>query len=299
MSCRSHIESVTIFDRISPKKRPLLGEVPVDHSSTIGDCPHHRQLATALVVIAVVLRRRIDISRAWFVTLICGYMETSLYLPVKSFLEEAGYTVKGEVGSCDLVGLSDNDPPVVVICELKLSFNLELILQAVDRAAMADEVWIAARVSAKGKGREADKRYRDLCRRLGIGMLGISDVGDVSVIVSSISPMPRTNPKRRSRLIREHKRRRGDPAVGGSTRAPIMTAYRQQALGCALALASGPLRVRQVRSGIPDAGKILLANVYGWFERLDRGVYGLTPAGQEALQRWPQQETPATIVVPS
>ncbi|EGL62515.1 hypothetical protein AGRO_4774 [Agrobacterium sp. ATCC 31749] len=218
-------------------------------------------------------------------------METSLYLPVKGFLENAGYTVKGEVGGCDLVGLSDDDPSVVVICELKLSFNLELILQAVDRAAIADEVWIAARVSAKGRGREADKRYRDLCRRLGIGMLGISDTGDVSILVGSVTPMPRTNPKRRSRLMREHQRRRGDPAVGGSTRAPIMTAYRQQALGCAVALVSGPLRVRQIRSSVPDAGKILLANVYGWFERLDRGVYGLTEAGQEALQRWPQPAT--------
>lgn len=217
-------------------------------------------------------------------------METSLYLPIKGFLEKAGYTVKGEVGGCDLVGLSDGDPPVVVICELKLSFNLELILQAVDRAAIADEVWIAARVSARGKGREADRRYRDLCRRLGIGMLGIVDTGEVSMIVGSISPMPRTNPKRRSRLMREHRKRRGDPTAGGSTRAPIMTAYRQQALGCALALSSGPMRVRQVRSSIPDAGKILLANVYGWFERLDRGVYGLTPAGCEALQRWPQQD---------
>lgn len=217
-------------------------------------------------------------------------METSLYLPIKGFLEKAGYTVKGEVGGCDLVGLSDGDPPVVVICELKLSFNLELILQAVDRSAIADEVWIAARVSARGKGREADRRYRDLCRRLGIGMLGIADTGEVSMIVGSISPMPRTNPKRRSRLMREHRKRRGDPTAGGSTRAPIMTAYRQQALGCALALSSGPMRVRQVRSSIPDAGKILLANVYGWFERLDRGVYGLTPAGCEALQRWPQQD---------
>ncbi|QSZ59280.1 DUF2161 domain-containing phosphodiesterase [Rhizobium sp. ZX09] len=223
-------------------------------------------------------------------------METSLYLPVKDFLEEAGYTVKGEVGGCDLVGLSDNDPPVVVICELKLSFNLELILQAVDRAAIADEVWIAARVSARGKGREADRRYRDLCRRLGIGMLGISDAGDVSIIVGAVSPMPRTNPKRRSRLMREHQRRRGDPTAGGSTRMPIMTAYRQQALGCAVALASGPMRVREVRSNIPDAGKILLSNVYGWFERLDRGVYGLTEAGHEALQRWPQQDVPAKAV---
>ncbi len=157
-------------------------------------------------------------------------METSLYLPVKGFLEAAGYVVKGEIGGCDLVGLSEGEPPVVVVCELKLSFNLELVLQAVDRAAMSDEVWIAARVSAKGRGREADKRYRDLCRRLGIGMLGVSDTGEVIVIVSSVSPMPRTNPKRRSRLVREHQRRRGDPAVGGGSRAPIMTAYRQRAL---------------------------------------------------------------------
>lgn len=215
-------------------------------------------------------------------------METSLYLPVKGFLETAGYVVKGEIGGCDLVGLSADDPPVVVICELKLSFNLELILQAVDRAAVSDEVWIAAKVSAKGRGREADKRYRDLCRRLGIGMLGISDAGDVSVIVGSVTPMPRTNPKRRSRLMREHQKRRGDPALGGSTRTPLMTAYRQQALGCAVALVDGPLRVRDIRAGVPEAGKILQSNVYGWFERLDRGIYGLTDAGRAALARWPQ-----------
>ncbi|SCX31578.1 hypothetical protein DSM25558_5260 [Agrobacterium sp. DSM 25558] len=217
-------------------------------------------------------------------------METSLYLPVKAFLETAGYSVKGEVSGCDLVGINGDEPPVVVICELKMTFNLEVILQAVDRSAIADEVWIAAKISAKGRGREADKRYRDLCRRLGIGMLGISDRGDVSVIVASISPMPRTNPKRRSRLVREHQKRRGDPALGGSTRKPVMTAYRQQALGCAAVLVAGPLRVRDVRASVPEAGKILLSNVYGWFERLEKGVYGLTDAGRDALIRWPQTE---------
>ena len=213
-------------------------------------------------------------------------METALYPPVKAFLEQAGYTVKGEIGGCDLVGVSADDPSVLVVCELKMSFNLELILQAVDRASIADEVWIAARVSAKGRGREADKRYRDLCRRLGFGMLGISDQGVVSVIVGSVTPMPRTNPKRRSRLMREHHKRKGDPAIGGSTRMPLMTAYRQQALGCASALASGPLKVREIRVKVPEAAKILQGNVYGWFERVDRGVYGLTPVGHEALERW-------------
>lgn len=217
-------------------------------------------------------------------------METSLYLPVKSFLEEAGYVVKGEIGGCDLVGLSNDDPPVVVVAELKLSFNLELILQAVDRATISNEVWIAARISSSGRGREADKRYRNLCRRLGVGMLGISDAGEVSVIVGSVSPMPRTDPRRRSRLMREHQKRRGDPVLGGSSRTPIMTAYRQQALACAATLTAGPLRVRDIRTNVPDAGKILLSNVYGWFERLDRGVYALTEAGRIALQRWPQPD---------
>ncbi|WP_440412814.1 DUF2161 domain-containing phosphodiesterase [Neorhizobium petrolearium] len=215
-------------------------------------------------------------------------METSLYAPVKTFLESFGYEVKGEVGGCDLVGLSETDPPVVVVCELKLSFNLELILQAVDRAATSDEVWIAARVSASGRGREADKRYRDLCRRLGIGMLAVSGAGEVSVIVSSVSPMPRTNPKRRTRLVKEHRRRRGDPAIGGSTKVPVMTAYRQQALACAAALVHGPLRPRDMKTAAPNAGSILLANYYGWFQRVEKGVYALTELGRQALERWPE-----------
>jgi hypothetical protein len=212
-------------------------------------------------------------------------METSLYLPVKAFIEAAGYEVKGEVGGCDVVGLMPGNPPVVVVCELKLSFNLELILQAVDRAAIADEVWVAARVSATGRGREADARYRNLCRRLGIGMLGVSDRGEVSVIVSAVSPMPRTNPKRRTRLVREHQMRRGDPQLGGSTRTPIMTAYRQQAMLCAEALSAGPLRPRDIKAhaGAEDAGKILLNNVYGWFERVKPGVYQLTELGRAAV----------------
>jgi hypothetical protein len=211
-------------------------------------------------------------------------METSLYLPIKNFLENAGYTVKGEIGGCDLVGLSEGDPTVVVIGELKLVFNLELILQAVDRATVADEVWIAARISAKGRGRESDRRYRDLCRRLGFGMLGVSDAGEVSIIVSSASPMPRSNPKRRTRLVKEHRKRAGDPALGGSTKVPIMTAYRQQALACAAAMADGPQRPRDLKPIVPTAGQILLKNYYGWFEKVDKGVYRLSDAGALAVE---------------
>src|SRR5258708_20953169 len=185
-------------------------------------------------------------------------LETALYLPVKRFLENLGFTVKGEVGGCDLVALSAGEPPIVVIGELKLSFNLELLLQAVDRAGACDEVWLAAKMSVRGKGRESDARYRNLCRRLGFGMLAVTSTGNVEVIVKPPTTSPRRNPKKRSPLIAEHRRRAGDPALAGGTRAPIMTAYRQQALACASALSRGPRRVRDLKPEIPDAPKTLL-----------------------------------------
>ena len=84
-------------------------------------------------------------------------LETLLYRPVKAFLEGLGFVVKGEVGRCDLLALRGDDPPVVVIGELKLTFNLELVLQGVDRASAWDEVWLATRLSSRGKGRKRCK----------------------------------------------------------------------------------------------------------------------------------------------
>ena len=37
---------------------------------------------------------------------------------------------------------------------------------------------------------------------------------------------------------------------------------------------------------MPDAPKILLGNVYGWFVRVERGVYALSDGGKAALVRW-------------
>lgn len=215
-------------------------------------------------------------------------LETSLYRPVKTYLETLGFEVKGEVVGCDVVALRDGEPPLVVVCEMKAQFNLELVLQGVDRAAACDEVWLAARLSRRGNGRESDRRFRALCRRLGFGLLGVTEGGRVEVLLTPSAPPPRRDPRRRSRLVEEHRRRNGDPTAGGGARKPIMTAYRQRALACAAAMAGAPKRPRELKEHAPDAAKMLLSNVYGWFVRIERGLYGLTPAGIEALARWPQ-----------
>ncbi len=213
-------------------------------------------------------------------------METDLYLPVKRYLESLGLTVKGEVKGCDLVGLSDGEPELLVIGELKSAFTLELVLQAVDRTAVADEVWLAVAASKRGRGREGDPRVKKLCRFLGFGLIAVTLTGLIEVIVEPAPWKPRRDGRRRSRIVEEFRRRRGDPILGGSTRLPQMTAYRQQALTIADALRCGPLRPRDLKPIAPDAAKILQADVYGWFERVERGIYRLTDGGSAALLTW-------------
>jgi hypothetical protein len=213
--------------------------------------------------------------------------ETFLYPHVKRYLESFGFQVKGEVCGCDLVALRGEEPPLVVVGELKLAFNLELVLQGIDRMAACDQVWLAVRL-ARRRGRESDRRVLKLCRLLGFGLLGVSAAGRVEVLVEPKPWRPRSDGKRRTRLVTEHRRRLGDPVLGGCSKTPIMTAYRQQALACAASLSAGPRRTSEVKAVIPDAPKILLHNVYGWFTRLERGVYALTRAGSNALIQWPQ-----------
>jgi hypothetical protein len=207
--------------------------------------------------------------------------ETALYDAVKRFLERQGFEAKGEVIGCDIVAVRPGEPPMLVICELKLQFNLELLLQAADRMAMADAVWLA--VPRTRRGRDRDRRVTKLCRLLGLGLLTVGADGIVDVLAEPAPYRPRTNQHRRRRLLREHERRRGDPTPGGSTRRTIMTAYRQRALVCAEALHQGEATTRRLAAITPEAPGILLRNAYGWFERVARGTYRLSEAGHAAL----------------
>lgn len=62
--------------------------------------------------------------------------ETELYAPLKAYFEQYGYSIKGEVRTCDLVGLREGeDQPLIV--EMKKTFNLALLLQGLNVCASA------------------------------------------------------------------------------------------------------------------------------------------------------------------
>ncbi|MEO8463411.1 MAG: DUF2161 family putative PD-(D/E)XK-type phosphodiesterase [Chloroflexota bacterium] len=206
--------------------------------------------------------------------------ETELYAPVKTLLEAQGYDVKGEIKGCDVVAVRGDEPAVVV--ELKRTFGLGLVFQGIDRLAMTDAVYVAV-----GAWPSKPAETRRLCRRLGLGLIVVSH-GRAEVVLDPLPYQPRRNRRRAGALLGEHQRRVGDPTVGGSVRRPIMTAYRQEAMRCAALLIAGPMALRDMRAAdaVPNAGRIVRDNVYGWFERIDRGVYALSPSGRRA---WPSR----------
>jgi hypothetical protein len=217
--------------------------------------------------------------------------EVMLYPPVKAYLERQGYVVRGEVRGCDVVACRGNEEPVIV--ELKLRFTLSLLFQGIDRLALSPLVYLAVpRPTARTRGMRPDaKPVRKLCRRLGLGLMMISGRGAVEVMEDPVPYRPRQSKRRSTLLLGEFERRRGDLNIGGGNRTPIVTAYRQDALRCVRALAAaGPMRLGELRrvSSVAAAAPILQRNVYGWFDRVSRGTYGLTAAGEQALNRFAQ-----------
>lgn len=204
--------------------------------------------------------------------------EAALYLPVKAFLERQGYEVKGEVRGCDLVARRGDEPPVIV--EFKLRFNLALVLQGIDRLALTERVYLAVPRPRGGALVRDRSAIRKLCRRLGLGLIlvGLSR-GSVEILEEPLPYRPRPAKSRAIRLIDEFSRRLGDANVGGAAGVPLVTAYRQDALRCAQALAAhGPMRANALRAmaEVPTASLILRRNVYGttaqrlWLVRQDR-----------------------------
>lgn len=212
--------------------------------------------------------------------------ETDLYEPIKQFLEGQGYEVKSEVGAADVVALRGEEDPVII--ELKARFSLSLFHQAIERQAMSDMVYVAVPRIASKAFRKALRNNMSLCRRLGVGLMTVRlKDGRVEAHLDPAPYTPRQSKRKQTRLLREFTRLVGDPNTGGSTRRGLMTAYRQDALRCLGVLEElGPTKAAVVAktANVTNARRLMADNHYGWFERVDTGIYALSPKGQSATK---------------
>jgi len=114
------------------------------------------------------------------------------------------------------------------------------------RQSMTDQVYIAVPRKTGKAALTAIRRNKMLCRRLGIGLITVR-LSDGAVVVHC-EPAPFTPRKIKARKT----------ACKASYVAKM--------------------------AGFEKARNCMAANHYGWFEKVDRGVYGLTPKGAKALE---------------
>jgi hypothetical protein len=218
--------------------------------------------------------------------------ETELYSPVKAYFESQGYMVKSEIKNCDLVAMIPGQPTYIIV-ELKKTFNLQLIFQAIERLKLSDTVYVAIEYHPQKRlgSYFSWKDAANLCRKLNIGLIGVQFYKTkkpvVDILYQPDQTMLRTKQSKRSQKVRaEFELRSGDYNVGGSVRRKLITAFRERALRCAVELSQQEsMTVRELRSRLndPTVASMLQDNYYGWFERISRGRYVLTLMGQQAL----------------
>jgi hypothetical protein len=216
--------------------------------------------------------------------------ETELYAPIRDYLTANGYIVRGEVKNCDITAVSGDD---LIVIELKTTLSLPLILQAVERQRRVESVYVAVPRNAAGlQGKKRWTMFR-LLKRLELGLILVAMDAPPYRVEVAFHPIPYEQKRRKSdkrAILTEIAGRSGDYNEGGSTRRALMTAYRENVIRVACYLArlgpSTPKVLGELETG-PKTLSILSSNFYGWFERVERGVYTINNKGREALESYP------------
>lgn len=221
-------------------------------------------------------------------------LEIDLCKPISDFLINEGYSVRCEVKDCDITAIKGDE---LIIVELKKNLSVSLLTQAVKRQKTADLVYIAI---PKPKKLFANSKWKDIChliRRLELGLILVSFKGKKSFVEIPINPVPfdrekskNMNKKKRESIIKEASTRYMDLNIGGSSGKKLVTVYRESAIFIACCLnRQGPLSPKQLRNLGTDSKKtnsILSEDHYGWFERVERGVYSINETGKSALAQY-------------
>lgn len=221
--------------------------------------------------------------------------EEDLYEPVRGYFTNLGYHVHAEVNDCDVVAIKTEE---VIIVELKLSLNIGLLTQAVNRQKLTPEVYIAIPKPNYSLRKRKWRELVHLVRRLELGLI-LVDFGEKVPhlrVVHEPAAFDRKrsfnqNKKHRDRLIKEVMGRKSNANIGGTTQRKVMTAYKENAIQIAFYLDHlGAMSARELRKmGTGEKTySILYNNYYKWFERVAKGVYDLTDDGRAEYLRFPE-----------
>lgn len=212
--------------------------------------------------------------------------ETEMYPPIKKFLEQAGYKVRSEVDSIDILAQKDDE---MIAVEMKTSFNLKLVYQLIERRKIVDKVYAYLPL---GKGGRWPKAYKQMCgllKRLECGLITLAVRDKQKTVTIEFEPKPYAGYKnyaKKKRALKEFNGRSVDLNRGGSRSEKLFTVYKEKAIRLALFLyENGPTTTTKLNDQlkIEHAARILRDNHQFWFDRVSRGIYQITPEFEKFL----------------
>ena len=219
--------------------------------------------------------------------------ESELYPSVHDLFEKRGYKVNAEVKDCDITAVKGDE---FIVVELKKNLSVTLLSQGLKRLRTGADVYIAV---PKPKN-YSFKKFRDVfsvIKKLELGLIFVSIRGNHSFAEIVFKPQtfkPTTiNSLKRKEILNEIDGRTIDTNTGGVTGQKIVTAYTEKCIHIACILdIYGDLSPKEIREkgGSDNTYNILKMNVYGWFHKVSRGIYGITTDGRKGLLEYPELE---------
>jgi len=212
------------------------------------------------------------------------YKETDLYEPIKNLLTQQGFTVRGEVKGCDIAAVKDE---ILWIVEMKLSINLKLVLQAVERQTATD--WVFVAIPRPRKARDSTyTQFQRLLKKLQIGLITVALDSPTKLAEIVLFPEGRSDKTNKtSQTLRREIAGRTLDTTGGS-KGIVNTAYRERSVRIACLLeAHGDLSAKELTNTYgceKDAYSILRQNHYNWYNKIARGRFQLSSTGHSYLQ---------------
>ena len=210
--------------------------------------------------------------------------ESDLYVSLEAYFLKKGYNVQGEVCDCDLVAVKRDE---IIIVELKKSFNVKLLYQAVRRLPITEKVYVAVFKPVARQKMSYWQMLKSLCRRLSIGLFVI-DGNEVKLLVEPGAFNAKSSAAKKRKLLQEMQGRKASINLGGVTGKKLQTAYLESAVHIAVLLkkhkALSPADLKRLGTS-KKTHSILYHNHYNWFQKNERGIYGLKPGVSRTIKR--------------
>lgn len=212
-----------------------------------------------------------------------NFKETDLFLPIKNFFEKNNYKVQGEIKNCDIICIKNDD---IIAIEIKKSFNLKVLYQAMDRKVFSNYVYIAISRPKNFRKKEV-KHMIKILKSLNIGLITValdSPIKTVDIILKPDFKKIYKNSKKKKIILNEFENRNLSYNLGGSSSKNdfILTSYREKCIFivCILKILkkASPKQISSL-TNINNVGNILRNNHFSYFKKIERGIYTLSNQG--------------------